>query len=108
MDCRDCTRTKLLRDAIARAGDGLPSIEPGMPVPAGTGLTRRSFVTRAAGLAIAPKPPRFEASRRDCCAASPAWRSPASRDRACSAPICAAASSIGCSSGCGSPLGEKP
>ena len=53
MDCRDCTRTKLLREAIARAGDGLPSIEPGMPVPAGTGLTRRSFVARSAGLALA-------------------------------------------------------
>jgi len=37
----------------ARAGNGLPSIEAGMPIPAGTGLTRRSFISRTAGLALA-------------------------------------------------------
>jgi uncharacterized protein (DUF1501 family) len=37
----------------SRAGRGLPAIEPGMPVPAGTGLTRRSFVSRASGLLLA-------------------------------------------------------
>ncbi|MCP9484682.1 MAG: DUF1501 domain-containing protein [Gaiellaceae bacterium MAG52_C11] len=52
-DCRDCTRTKLLRDAVAEAGRGLPEIEPGMPVPAGTGLSRRSFIARSAGIALA-------------------------------------------------------
>src|SRR5215470_14259669 len=51
--CRDCTRTELLRRAVAEAGRGLPEIEPGMPLPAGTGLTRRAFVSRAAGLALA-------------------------------------------------------
>ena len=36
----------------AVAGRGLPSIEPGMPTPAGTGLSRRSFVARSVGLAL--------------------------------------------------------
>jgi uncharacterized protein (DUF1501 family) len=36
----------------ARAGAGLPAIEPGMPTPAGTGLSRRSFLLRSAGLAL--------------------------------------------------------
>jgi uncharacterized protein (DUF1501 family) len=50
MSCDECTRTSLLR---AVAGRGLPTVEPGMPVPAGTGLTRRSFVARSLGLALA-------------------------------------------------------
>src|SRR3954470_16220864 len=50
--CRDFSRSQLLRHAAARAGDGLPAIEPGMPTPAGTGLSRRSFVLRSAGLAM--------------------------------------------------------
>jgi uncharacterized protein (DUF1501 family) len=37
----------------SRAGRGLPAIEPGMPLPAGTGLSRRSFLSRASGLALA-------------------------------------------------------
>jgi len=52
-DCRSCadfSRSQLLR---AAAGAGLPAVEPGMPTPAGTGLTRRAFVSRAAGLALA-------------------------------------------------------
>ncbi|MEI8104483.1 MAG: DUF1501 domain-containing protein [Actinomycetes bacterium] len=53
MSCRDCTRTDLLRRAVAEAGRGLPEIEPGMPLPAGTGMTRRDFVSRTAGLALA-------------------------------------------------------
>jgi uncharacterized protein (DUF1501 family) len=53
MSCRDCNRTELLRRAAAEAGRGLPEIEPGMPIPAGTGLSRRSFLLRASGLAIA-------------------------------------------------------
>jgi uncharacterized protein (DUF1501 family) len=50
--CRDFSRSELLRTAAARAGNGLPAIEPGMPAPAGTGLSRRSFVLRSAGLAM--------------------------------------------------------
>src|SRR3954467_6634833 len=50
--CRDFSRSQLLRAAAARAGHGLPDIEPGMPTPAGTGLSRRSFVLRSAGLAM--------------------------------------------------------
>jgi uncharacterized protein (DUF1501 family) len=48
--CNEFSRASLLR---AAAGRGLPEIEPGMPVPAGTGLTRRAFVARTAGLALA-------------------------------------------------------
>ena len=48
--CADFSRSQLLR---AVAGQGLPAIEPGMPMPAGTGLTRRSFISRTAGLALA-------------------------------------------------------
>ncbi|MCB0869676.1 MAG: DUF1501 domain-containing protein [Solirubrobacterales bacterium] len=51
--CNNYTRSRLLRSAAAQAGQGLPSIEPGMPVPAGTGLTRRGFIAGAAGLALA-------------------------------------------------------
>jgi uncharacterized protein (DUF1501 family) len=36
----------------ASAGDGLPAIEPGMPAPAGTGLSRRSFLAKGLGLAL--------------------------------------------------------
>ena len=36
----------------AVAGNGLPAIETGMPEPAGTGLTRRSFVAKGLGLAL--------------------------------------------------------
>ncbi len=51
--CDDFTRAQLLRGAAAEAGRGLPAIEPGMPEPAGTGLTRRRFLSRSAGLALA-------------------------------------------------------
>jgi uncharacterized protein (DUF1501 family) len=37
----------------AAAGAGLPAIEPGMPTPAGTGMTRRSMLLRSAGVAAA-------------------------------------------------------
>ncbi len=50
--CNDYSRTQILRRAAAEAGQGLPAIEPGMPLPAGPGLTRRSFVSRATGLAL--------------------------------------------------------
>jgi uncharacterized protein (DUF1501 family) len=47
--CRDYARTAQLR---AAAGAGLPPVEPGMPAPAGTGLSRRSFLLRSVGLAL--------------------------------------------------------
>src|SRR3954454_1703395 len=50
--CSEFTRSQMLRAGAARAGDGLPAIEPGMPTPAGTGLSRRSFLLRSAGLAL--------------------------------------------------------
>ena len=50
--CTDFSRTDLLRRAAAEAGRGLPAIETGMPLPAGTGLDRRSFLARTAGLAL--------------------------------------------------------
>ncbi len=51
--CSNYTRSQLLRDAAAEAGRGLPTIEPGMPTPAGTGLSRRKFLSRSAGFALA-------------------------------------------------------
>jgi uncharacterized protein (DUF1501 family) len=51
--CNEFSRAALLRGAAAQAGSGLPAIEAGMPAPAGTGLSRRSFVARSAGLALA-------------------------------------------------------
>ena len=51
--CDNYTRSQLLRSAAAEAGRGLPSIEAGMPDPAGTGLSRRTFLARGAGLALA-------------------------------------------------------
>jgi uncharacterized protein (DUF1501 family) len=50
--CDEFSRVALLRRGAAEAGRGLPSIEPGMPLPAGTGLDRRSFVSGAFGLAL--------------------------------------------------------
>jgi len=51
--CRDFSRSALLRRAVAQAGQGLPEIEPGMPLPAGTGLDRRELLARSVGLALA-------------------------------------------------------
>jgi uncharacterized protein (DUF1501 family) len=51
--CDDYTRSQLLRSAVAEAGRGLPAIEMGMPEPAGTGLSRRRFLSWSAGLALA-------------------------------------------------------
>ncbi|MGH2906364.1 MAG: DUF1501 domain-containing protein [Solirubrobacterales bacterium] len=45
--CDEFNRAHLLRDAAATAGRGLPIIEPGMPTPAGTGLSRRTFMLRS-------------------------------------------------------------
>jgi uncharacterized protein (DUF1501 family) len=51
--CRDYSRSQLLHKAAAQAGKGLPAIETGMPTPAGTGLSRRTFLSRSAGIALA-------------------------------------------------------
>ena len=50
--CNDFTRSQFLRRGAAAAGKGLPGIEPGMPLPAGTGLDRRTFLLRSAGAAL--------------------------------------------------------
>jgi uncharacterized protein (DUF1501 family) len=53
LHCQGLSRSRMLHRAIAEAGRGLPAIEPGMPTPAGTGMSRRSFVARGLGAAIA-------------------------------------------------------
>src|ERR1700690_42980 len=50
--CQDFNRAELFRRGVAQAGVGLPAIEPGMPTPAGTGLTRRKFVLSSSGLLL--------------------------------------------------------
>lgn len=50
--CNDFNRAQLLRAGIAQAGRGLPSIEPGQPIPAGTGMDRRAFLLRSAGAVL--------------------------------------------------------
>jgi uncharacterized protein (DUF1501 family) len=50
--CQDFTRSQLLHRGAAVAGKGLPRIEPGMPLPAGTGMDRRTFLLRSAGAAL--------------------------------------------------------
>ena len=50
--CDDFTRSQLLRRGAAVAGKGLPRIETGMPLPAGTGIDRRTFLLRSAGAAL--------------------------------------------------------
>jgi uncharacterized protein (DUF1501 family) len=55
-DCRHCaglSRSRFLHRAAAEAGRGLPAIEPGMPLPAGTGLSRRSFLAQGLGAMLA-------------------------------------------------------
>ncbi len=51
--CDEHARAEVMRRGLASAGRGLPAIEPGMPIPAGTGLDRRTFLARSLGLAIA-------------------------------------------------------
>jgi uncharacterized protein (DUF1501 family) len=50
--CNEFTRAALIRQGIARAGSGLPAIERGMPLPAGSGMRRRTFLMRSSGLAL--------------------------------------------------------
>ena len=51
--CAGLTRSRFLHRAAVEAGRGLPAIEPGMPLPAGTGLSRRSFLVQGLGAALA-------------------------------------------------------
>jgi uncharacterized protein (DUF1501 family) len=51
--CNEFSRASLVRRGAAEAGRGLPAIEAGMPLPAGTGLDRRAFLVRSAGVALA-------------------------------------------------------
>jgi uncharacterized protein (DUF1501 family) len=51
--CDGLSRSRLFHRAMAEAGRGLPAIEPGMPLPAGTGLTRRRFLAKSMGAAVA-------------------------------------------------------
>lgn len=50
--CDEFNRARLLRSAAATAGNGLPAIEAGMPAPAGTGLSRRSFLLRSGAFVL--------------------------------------------------------
>jgi uncharacterized protein (DUF1501 family) len=75
--CNDFNRAQLLRRGAAQAGRGLPSIEPGMPLPAGTGLDRRTFLVRSAGALLSVygasmiSPRQFEEGIAQASAASP-------------------------------------
>ena len=51
--CDGLSRSRLLHRALTEAGQGLPAIEPGMPLPAGTGLNRRRFLAKSLGAAVA-------------------------------------------------------
>jgi uncharacterized protein (DUF1501 family) len=51
--CDGLSRSRFLHRAAAEAGRGLPAIEPGMPLPAGTGISRRTFLTHGAGAVLA-------------------------------------------------------
>jgi uncharacterized protein (DUF1501 family) len=51
--CNDFHRTQVHRAQVAQAGRGLPPIEPGQPIPAGSGMDRRSFVLRSVGAMVA-------------------------------------------------------
>jgi uncharacterized protein (DUF1501 family) len=75
--CNDFNRAQLLRRGAAVAGRGLPQIEPGMPLPAGTGLDRRTFLLRSAGAALSVygasmlSPRHFEEGIAQAAAAAP-------------------------------------
>ena len=73
-DCNHCdglSRSRLLHRAIAEAGRGLPAIEHGMPLPAGTGLSRRSFLSHSAG-ALVDLERRFPDQRGELAGRAPA------------------------------------
>ncbi len=62
--CDDFSRASLLKRAAARAGRTLPGGEPGAPAPAGSGLDRRQFLVRSAGMLVSV----YGASRLDLAA----------------------------------------
>jgi uncharacterized protein (DUF1501 family) len=74
--CNDFNRAALLRRGAAVAGKGLPKIESGMPMPAGTGLDRRTFLLASAGAALSVygasmlSPRHFEEGIAEAAAAS--------------------------------------
>ena len=51
--CSEFTRARFLQRSAAQAGSGLRAVEAGMPAPAGTGLSRRTFLSRSLGTALA-------------------------------------------------------
>src|SRR3954470_1153063 len=51
--CRDYTRSEVMRRAAAQARRGRPGRETGCPPPAAPGLSRRTFLSRSAGMALA-------------------------------------------------------
>jgi len=75
--CNDFNRAQLLRRGAAVAGRGLPWIEPGMPVPAGTGMSRRTFLLRSTGALLSVygasmlSPRHFEEGIAEASAAAP-------------------------------------
>jgi uncharacterized protein (DUF1501 family) len=75
--CNDFNRAQLLRRGAAVAGRGLPQVEPGMPLPAGTGLDRRTFLLASAGAALSVygasmlSPRQFEEGIAQAAAAAP-------------------------------------
>jgi uncharacterized protein (DUF1501 family) len=75
--CNDFNRSQLLRHGIAQAGRGLPSIESGMPLPAGTGMNRRAFLLRSSGAMLSVygasmlSPRQFEEGIAQATAAAP-------------------------------------
>lgn len=50
--CQDFSRTELLRRAASAGGRATPHCDPRMPLPAGSGLSRRGFLLRSAGVAL--------------------------------------------------------
>lgn len=78
--CKEFSRSRLFHKAAAEAGSGLPSIETGMPLPAGTGLNRRMFLSRTAGLALVVygasglRPEAFDEGIAEAAAAAPNGR----------------------------------
>src|SRR5262249_44640051 len=52
LHCEGLNRSRLAHRA-AEAGAGLPAIERGMPLPAGTGMTRQAFFARSLGAMLA-------------------------------------------------------
>jgi uncharacterized protein (DUF1501 family) len=75
--CNDFNRAELLRRGAAAPGRGLPRIEPGMPVPAGTGMDRRTFLLRSTGAVLSVygaslfSPRQFEEGIAQAAAAAP-------------------------------------